>query len=160
METLDKESAVKKVTIYREKGFVMMEVMVLIMLFLLLSSSLLTVAASGHKRAVTFVRKEEAYCAALSAVRLMANEVMEYGEEEGTVSELLLSERGMKKKKTELVLAQDGECEVSVPVTLWTKRSGDELTLYAEAELGGCKETVSMMMVYQDTWIPIAYGMD
>lgn len=144
----------------REKGFIMLEVMVLIMIFLLLSSSLLTTAVSGHKRAVASVRKEEAYCAALSAVRLMANEVMEHGEETGTVSERLLSGRGMKKRKTVLSFADDGVCEVSVPVTLWSERNGNELILYAEAELGGYSEMVSVMMVYQDMWIPAAYGME
>ena len=144
----------------REKGFVMLEVMVLIMIFLILSSSLLTTAVSGHKRAVASVRKEEAYCAALSAVRLMASEMMEHGEETGTVSERLLSGRGMKKRETVLSFADDGACEVSVPITLWSERNGNELILYAKAELGGYDEIVSGMMIYQDTWIPADYGME
>lgn len=150
----------KKVITYRKKGFIMLEVIILIMVFLTLSASLLTTTASGHRRAVASVRKEESYCAALSAVRLMANEVMEHGEETGTISERMLSGRGMKKKETVLSFVDDGVCKVSVPVILWSERNGNELILYAKAELGGYSEIVSVMMIYQDTWIPTAYGME
>lgn len=144
----------------KEKGYIMFEVMILIMIFLMVSSALLASASSDHRRAVESVRKEEAYCAALSAVRVMAEEVMENEGESGTLSEIFLSGRGMKKKTTEIVFESDERTEVSIPVTVWTRKDGDEVIIYAKAAIGEYSETVSVTMKYSDMWIPVMYGIE
>ena len=63
-------------------GFAMVEAMVVVMMFTLLASTLYGIAGMRHKMAIRRIQEDEAYYAAVSAVRLMAAELAEDGLEE------------------------------------------------------------------------------
>lgn len=141
------------------KGSAMLEVLVIMMFFMVFASSMFTSAAVIHQRGMRNIAKNEAYHAALTAVRLMEEEI----SKGGAVSDFLVKDGGMEPRETNItVVPEDGSDVFSVPVTVASKRDGDRLILYGEAVLDGQRKAVSMTMVKQKSgdWIPSEYGRD
>ena len=133
-------------------GFVMLEVILVIMAGMILAASLYLLAGMEQRRVQAHVKEDEAYYAALAAVRMMAQEMMTGNDDEGTVYHALSSGNGMKKQTTRLLFESDElEEPVQIPVTIWSKRNGDELVLAAEAESGGKTSIMTVRMEYQNT---------
>lgn len=121
------------------KGFALIEVLVMIMLILIFLTSLFSIARFRHQTAWMKIQKEEAICAAEAALKLMETEVLS-----GACD---FAEHGLKKTKTMLEFEPaNGEKGVQIPVTVWADRMGNELILYAEAEVGNRKEEVSLVL--------------
>lgn len=157
----------------KRNGFVMLEVMIVIMIFTAAASVLLASASAMNRRAVKEIEKDRAYDTALAAVRLMADGVI--NSEEGTDSavSLLTSGDGMDTRETYItVTPKDGSEPFSLPVTVWSKWDGDILALYAAAAEGGQMKTVSLTLQKQDPeyaaatpssasdseiWVPVRY---
>lgn len=168
-------------------GFAMLEVVVVMMIFMILASSLYALAGMKHRRVVSEVREEEAYYAAVSAVRMMAQEVVNRAFEDGTAADALTRGDGMEKRWTKIrFVPEDSEKpdrEIEIPVCIWSERDGDELLLGAEARTGGQTKTVTMRLVRKaepvdlaeeellvkasasepvdvtvSRWIPVSYG--
>ena len=146
----------------REDGFVMVEVMAVMMIVLLLVSTLYGIVGMGHRRTLSKIDEEEAYYAALTAVRLMEKEVIETEAEEGTASYVFVQGSGMRKKTTCMEFESDVDGEIiEIPVTVWTERNGDELILGAESGTGAASRTVTMRLKKEEEnsrWIPVSYG--
>ena len=131
----------------REDGFVMLEVMAILMIVLLLVSTLYGIAGMRHRRALAKIQGEEAYYASIAAVRMMAKEVVEEGGEEGTVSYMLTKGNGMRKKAVSIEFESDaGEEIIEIPVTVWSERNGEELILGAESGTGTASRIVTMRL--------------
>lgn len=157
------------------KGFVMLEVMVVLMIVLLLVSILFASAGVRSRRARKNAAEEEAYYAAVAALKLMAGEVMEGDFESGTPASII--SRGMAKRKTNIVFEpEDGSAEVEIPVTVWSVRDETGLILYAECTVDGQKKVVSFSFerqsiavaaevatassASQTVWIPVGYELE
>lgn len=148
-------------------GFVLLEVMTVMMIVLVLASALYGLAGAEYRRTMRQVQEDEAYYTALAAVRLMAQEVTEHTEDEnGAVCELTC-ENGMKRRKTELLFEpEDGEWnESSRPVTIWSKWDHETLVLAAEAETGKRTCLVKLKLRLEELeeeirWVPIAYEVE
>lgn len=148
-------------------GFVLLEVMTVMMIVLVLASALYGLAGAEYRRTMSQVQEDEAYYTALAAVRLMAQEVTEHTEDEnGTVCELTC-ENGMKRRKMELLFEpEDGEWnEYSKPVTIWSKWDHGMLVLAAEAETGKRTCLVKLKLRLEELeeeirWVPIAYEVE
>ena len=141
------------------KGSAMLEVLVIMMVFMVFASSMFTSAAAMHQRGMRNIAKNEAYHAALTAVRLMEEEI----SRGGAASDFLVKDGGMEPRETNItVMPVDGGDAFSVPVTVASKRDGDRLILYGEAVLDGQQRAVSMTLVKQESggWIPSEYGRD
>ncbi len=154
--------AVKKKT--DQKGFAMVEVLIVMMVFAILTSSLYGFSSMEHRRVLANVSESEACYAAVSAVRLMAREVTATDAEEGNAAYILSHEDGMGKWKTNIVFEPEtGDKEVQLPVTIWSKRDGDTLTLAAEVTRGGQTSQVKLRLVRKEIteterrWIPVSY---
>ena len=133
-------------------GFVMLEVMTVMMIVLLLVSTLYGIAGMKHRRALVKMQEEEAYYAAIAAVRMMAKEVIEEEPEEGTASYMLTKGSGMHKKTASIEFATESEGElIRIPVTVWSERQGEELILGAEDEVA---EEEGVVLGAEDTLIP------
>lgn len=131
-------------------GFVMVEAMVIVMIFTLLASTLYSLAEMKHRMAIRRVQEDEAYYAAVCAVRLLAEELGD-GEYEERIS------NGIELLGTEITFVpddSDGEM-VSVPVEVWTERSGDELLLGAKAEYGTREKKVTLLLCLTESEIRI-----
>ena len=130
------------------KGFAMLEVLVMTMVFLVIAASLFASAAAVHRRAVERASKDEAYYAAVTAVRLMAGELMENSYRAGSAAAELMTAGGMDPVRTALSVTPDGGEVVEIPVTVSSVigSGGRFITLTAEAEAGGQKEQVSMTL--------------
>ena len=127
--------------IRRDDGFVMIQVLVLIMVILLFLTSLFSTSGFRHKAALLQIQKEEARCAAEAAVTLMENEIANGNTE--------WVESGLKKTKTELEFeSEDGEITIVIPVVIWAEAREDELHLYAEAEVGAKKEKAHSVLEF------------
>lgn len=119
----------------RDDGFVMIQVMVLIMVILLFLTSLFSASSFRHRIALMRIQKEEARCAAEAALKLMENEIANGNTE--------WIESGLKKTETTLEFeSEDGETRVWIPVVIWAEYEDEELYLFAEAEIGMKKEQV------------------
>lgn len=148
-------------------GFVLLEVMTVLMIVLLLVSVLYRMSGTKYRKAMERVQKDEAYYTALAAVRLMAREVMEHESGENGVSKELTCETGMKRQVTELLFEPDEEDGdvVAMPVTVWSKWKNETLILAAEAECGKktCQVKLKLRMETLDDeecWIPLGYEVD
>jgi len=114
-------------------GFVMIEVLVLIMIILLFLTSLFSSLGFRHKMALMRIQKEEARCAAEAALQLMEGEIANGNTE--------WLENGLEKTDTILEFeSEDGEVRVKIPITVWLEQKEEEMWLYAEAEVGQKKE--------------------
>lgn len=166
-------------------GFVMLEVMTVMMIVLLLVSTLYGIAGMKHRRALVKMQEEEAYYAAIAAVRMMAKEVIEEEPEEGTASYMLTKGSGMHKKTASIEFATESEGElIRIPVTVWSERQGEELILGAESGKEPVSRTVTLRLVKEievldlpeentwieatasnsvnrtvSRWVPVSYGM-
>lgn len=153
-------------------GFVMLEVMAVIAILMAAAASMLVSASAMNRRAVRKIEKSEAYDAAVTAVQLMADAVMNGGEDGQFSSEAPALENGLEKRETRLVAEpKDGSEAVAVPVVIWTERNGNMLILYAESAVGGQKEAVSLTLEAREeepiaatpssasygTWMPVRY---
>lgn len=115
-----------------EHGFVLLEVMTVMMIILLLTSALYGIVGMEHRRSIRKVREEEAYYAAMAAVRMMGKEVAKGEAEEGAASDVLTE--GMGKRTAFLVFdSETGGEKTELPVTVWSERDGENLILAAEA---------------------------
>ena len=167
-----------------EDGFVMLEVLAVLMIVLLLISTLYGTVGMGYRRTLAKIDGEEAYYAALTAVRLMAREVVKTEAEEGTASCALTQGSGMNKKTTVIEFESDEDGEtIEVPVIVWSDCKGDELILGAESGTGAASRTVTMRLkkevevlelsgedqeieatasnpvkVTVSRWVPVSYG--
>ena len=79
----------------REDGFVMLEVMAILMIVLLLVSTLYGIAGMRYRRALAKIQEEEAYYTAIAAVRMMAKEVVEEDADERSISCMLTKGSGI-----------------------------------------------------------------
>ncbi len=123
----------------RNDGFAMIHVLVLIMVILLFLTSVFSSSSFRYKTALMRIQKEEARCAAETALKLVETEIAS-----GNVEWV---ENGFKKKKTTLEFeSEDGEIKVSVPVVIWADYEDDELYLFAEVEIGSKKEKVHSVL--------------
>lgn len=155
----------------RKKGFAMLEVMIIIMVFMVLAASLLATAGAVNRRAVKRATNNEAYYAALAAVKMMAGEVMNTDNNQAnSAAYLLTSGSGLERTKCEI------EIELNKPlppdyiyletkrVPVWVsskaiwKKEGSEpvgyLVLSAEATVGEQTENVSMTLKKQKSYVP------
>ena len=131
----------------REDGFVMLEVMAILMIVLLLVSTLYGIAGMRYRRALAKIQEEEAYYTAIAAVRMMAKEVVEEDADEGSISCMLTKGSGMRKKNTFIEFESDIDGEiVEIPVTVWSERNGEELILGAESGTGTASRTIRMQL--------------
>lgn len=123
------------------RGFAMVEAMVVVMMFALLASTLYGIAGMRHKMAIRRIQEDEAYYAAVSAVRLMAAELAEGGAEEEFCD-------GMEPFYTEITFVPDDieTDEVSIPVEIWADRSGDELLLTAKVKYGSIEKQATLLL--------------
>ena len=123
----------------RDDGFVMMQVLVLIMIILLFLTSLFSTAGFRHRAALLRIRKEEARYAAEAALQLMENEIANGNTE--------WIENGLKRTETILKFeSEDGEVQMDVPITIWADYEDEELYLFAEVEVGAKKERVQSVL--------------
>ena len=131
-------------------GFAMVEAMVVVMIFLLLASTLYGLAGMKHRMAIWRVQEDEAYYAAVSAVRLMAEE-LEDKEYKAKIS------NGIEPFGTEITFVPDDpDIEaVSVPVEVWVERSGNELLLGAKAEYGTREKKVTLLLRLAESEIEV-----
>lgn len=150
--------------IKRTGGFAMLEAMVMIMVFMILSASLLASAAAYHKRAVKRASNNEAYYAAVTAVKMMAGEVMKSGGSqsalEGTNADsqaavaALLTAGGMDRQETVIKAVANDGTEREIPVAVSSQWIGKDdggtgrifLVLRAEATVGEQTEAVSITL--------------
>lgn len=142
-----------------KRGSAMLEVLVIMMVFMVFTTTMFTSAAAMHQRGMRNIAKNEAYHAALTAVRLMEEEITKGG----AASDFLVKDGGMEPRETNItVVPEDGSAAFSVPVTVASKRDGDRLILYGEAVSDGQRKAVSMILVKQENgdWIPSEYGRD
>ena len=132
-----------------QRGFVMLEVLIVIMTVLLLTSAGYLLIGMEHRRVQSRIKEDEAYYAALAAVRMMAQEVLNGDDEEGTIAHELISGSGMKKR-TSMMTFESDEIEniIQIPVTVWTEHTGDELLLAAEAGSGANARTMTLLLKY------------
>lgn len=132
------------------RGFVMVEAMVIVMLFTLLASALYGLAGMKHRMAIHRMQEDEAYYAAVSAVRLMAAELAD-GENEEQIS------NGFEPFHTVITFEPDDfETEViSVPVEIWAERNGDELLLEAKAKCESVEKQVMLILYLEEMEIEI-----
>lgn len=148
-------------------GFVLLEVMTVMMVVLVFISALYGMSGAKYRRTLERVQEDEAYYTALAAVRLMAHEVVEYAEDENSVACELTAETGMKRQMTELLFEPDDEEEdtVAMPVKVWSKWEKETLILSAEAESGKktCRVKLKLCLETLDDerhWIPIEYEVE
>lgn len=135
----------------RKKGFAMLEVMIIIMVFMVLAASLFASAGAIHSRAVKRTNNNEAYYAALAAVKLMAGEVM--NDENGVAAVTLTS--GLDETETVISITTKEGTSRSIPVKIFSKAVGNRyLTLTAKAEVGGQTENVSLTLQNRKTYVP------
>ena len=123
----------------RDDGFVMMQVLILIMMILLFLSSLFSTSGFRHRAALLRIWKEEARYAAEAALQLMENEIANGNTE--------WIEGGLERTETILKFESgDGEIQIDVPVTIWAHYEDEELYLFAEVEVGAKKERVQSVL--------------
>lgn len=139
------------------KGFALLEVLVVMMIVLTLTSSLYSLAGMKQRNAIGKIQEDEAYYAAVSSVKLMAEEVINGTCEEGTASYVLASGDGIGEIKSNIIFQPDNgdpSGEIVIPVTLWSERSGDELLISAEAESGEKRKIVTIQLLKtEEQWI-------
>lgn len=119
----------------------MLETMLVIFIFMIIASVLLNTAflyqRNMRKRSGTDRAYEAAYC----ALRLMEKEMTGGGT--GRKKEYM--EAGMDPVSTEITAQpENGMDSVSFPVTVWSVRDGEHLILYAESEVYGYRECLSV----------------
>lgn len=148
-------------------GFVLLEVMTVLMIVLLLISTLYGMSGARYRKATERIQEDEAYYTALAAVRLMAREVMEYTENGNDVFYELTDEDGMERQTTELLFEPDDEGgeTVVIPVTVWSIWENETLVLTAEAERGKktCRVKFKIHLEIMDeemSWIPMGYEVE
>lgn len=147
-------------------GFAMLEAMAAVMIFMVIGSVLCSAALAMERQAIRRVERNEAYDAALAAVRIMAGEVVDGSLD--SAAGILISEGGMEKTETELVVTpKDGSEPFSVLVTVWSEWDGETLILYGESAVGGQSAAVSLTMRRQrmtdsdagtNGWVLVRYG--
>lgn len=150
-------------------GFVMLEVMIVIMAFMIVSSSLLAVSAQARKRAARRAAETEAYYAAVTAVRMMAGEIMENEDPPGPVAMALETPPGLSVTAETLTVKVTGETAKEMPETFTipvrvaseVSEDGNLLTLCAEAEVAGERQLVSLSLEKQEgEWKLLGYGFE
>ena len=125
--------------IRKDDGFVMIQVLILIMMILLFLTSLFSTSGFRHRAALLRIRKEEARYAAEAALQLMENEIAN-----GNIEWI---ETGLERTETILKFESgDGEVQIDVPVTIWADYEDEELYLFAEVEVGAKKERVQSVL--------------
>ena len=118
----------------RMKGSAMLEAMAVILVFLVMASVLFASGRAPNRQTVRTLEKNVARDGALTAVRLLAQDIME-GNRPG---------EEMEPEKTELeVIPEDGLGTFTVPVTVWAGEEGRNLVLYGMCAYGGQTEAVS-----------------
>lgn len=131
----------------------MLEVMIIIMVFMVLAASLFASAGAINRRAVSRAANNEAYYAALAAVKLMAGEVM--NNEHGTAAVALTGSPGLSESETSIsITTKEGETR-NVPVKISSKTVGSSyLMLTAKATVNGQTENVSMTLQKRNSLVP------
>ena len=125
--------------IRKDDGFVMMQVLALIMMILLFLTSLFSTSGFRHRAALLRIRKEEARYAAEAALQLMENEIVNGNTE--------WIETGLERTETILKFeSEDGEVQMDVPITIWADYEDEKLYLFAEVEVGAKKERVQSVL--------------
>lgn len=123
----------------RDDGFVMIQVLALIMMILLFLTSLFSTSVFRHRTALLRIQKEEARHAAEAALQLMENEIVN-----GNTDWI---EAGLKRTETILKFeSEDGDVQIDVPITIWAKCEDEDLYLFAEVEVGSKKEIVQAVL--------------
>lgn len=123
----------------RDDGFVMIQVLALIMMILLFLTSLFSTSVFRHRTALLRIQKEEARHAAEAALQLMENEIVNGNTE--------WIEAGLKRTETILKFeSEDGDVQIDVPITIWAKCEDEDLYLFAEVEVGSKKEIVQAVL--------------
>ena len=121
----------------RMKGSAMLEAMAVILVFLVMASVLFASGRALNRQTVRTLEKNVARDGALTAVRLLAQDIME-GNRPG---------EEMEPEKTELeVIPEDGLGTFTVPVTVWAGEEGRNLVLYGMCAYGGQTEAVSLLL--------------
>lgn len=121
----------------RMKGSAMLEALAVILVFLVMASVLFASGRALNRQTVRTLEKNVARDGALTAVRLLAQDIME-GNRPG---------EEMEPEKTELeVIPEDGLGTFTVPVTVWAGEEGRNLVLYGMCAYGGQTEAVSLLL--------------
>ena len=121
----------------RMKGSAMLEAMAVILVFLVMASVLFASGRALNRQTVRTLEKNMARDGALTAVRLLAQDIME-GNRPG---------EEMEPEKTELeVIPEDGLGTFTVPVTVWAGEEGRNLVLYGMCAYGGQTEAISLLL--------------
>lgn len=119
------------------KGSAMLEALAVIMVFLSMASVLFASGRALDRQTLRTLEKNAARDGALTAVRLLAQDIMEgnrTGEE-------------MEPEKMELeVIPEDGMGAFTVPVTVWARETGEGLILSGMCTYGGQTEAVSLVL--------------
>ena len=135
----DKRNGDGKMRIRRDDGFVMIQVLALIMIILLFLTSLFSTSGFRHRLALLRIQKEEARYAAEAALQLMEKEIANGNTE--------WIETGLKRTETILEFeSEDGEIQVAIPIMIWANYEDEELCLFAEVEVGSKKERVQAVL--------------
>lgn len=125
--------------IRKDDGFVMMQVLALIMMILLFLTSLFSTSGFRHRAALLRIQKEEARYAAQAALQLMENEIANGNTE--------WIETGLGRTETVLKFeSEDGTVQTDIPITIWADYEDEGLYLFAEVEIGAKKERVQRVL--------------
>lgn len=127
----------------------MLEALLIGMIFMILSSSMYGYAGMENRYIKNKIHEDEAYYAAVTAVRMMVQEIMDHEAVKGSAAYQLTYGTGMKKRTVNLIFeAEDSDVmgEVDIPVDVWSEVEDDLLYLAAEVHVGEAKSTVRVQM--------------
>ena len=154
----------------------MLEALIIGMIFMILSSSMYCYAGMENRYIKNKINEDEAYYAAVTAVRRMVQEITDHEAAKGSAAYQLTHGTGMKKRTVNLIFeAEDSDVmgEVDIPVDVWSEVEDDLLYLAAEVHVGEAKSTVRVQMRKEEEidpmtgeppeatervrWVPVVY---
>lgn len=149
-------------------GFALLEAMIIVMVFLVLSAALMASAGVLYRKSLRQAERKAAYCGALTAVRMMAAQILETeGSEDrmdGTdLSDLtdrrmtakrLMDPPGLAETETSLTAELPDGTRQAMTVFISSERDGDSLVLKARAVSGSQEETVTLRLEKRQSLIP------
>lgn len=133
-----------------QKGYILLEVMVLLLFLFMISAYIFAFVTWEHRMTVRQLEKTRNFYTSVSAIRMIEEVVLE--EEE----EWIFNDQNYEKTWGTLKFFND-ECEVQIPVAVWMEQEEEELVIYAEAGREGSKESISLIMRYEDGWYPVRF---
>jgi len=133
-----------------KKGYILLNVMVLLLLLFTVMSCIFAFVTWEHRMVVRQLERTQNFYTSVSAIRMIEVAILE--EEE----ELVFTDQSYDKTWGTLQFSDD-ECVVQIPVAVWIECEEDEITIYAEAGREDVKESISLIMRYDDGWYSVKY---